>query len=165
MAEVAENNTFDGLIKEATAKNLNSYISLTENHTIEKSFEDGKWATESSESKDVSGNGSIKHIEQLKELSKPFESDFSFTFNLAKGDTLPKFDNVGKVYEEGKVTLQHKAGEVLLIDVWATWCGPCQKPMQHNQDMLVKNAEAWKDKVRIVAVSVDDDLENLKKRI
>lgn len=41
------------------------------------------------------------------------------------------------------------------MDVWATWCGPCQRPMQHNQDMLNNNDEKWKGKVRIVAVSVD----------
>ncbi|MFN9910297.1 MAG: TlpA family protein disulfide reductase, partial [bacterium] len=23
-------------------------------------------------------------------------------------------------------------GQVILLDFWATWCPPCQKPMQHN---------------------------------
>ena len=52
---------------------------------------------------------------------------------------------------------------MLLIDVWATWCGPCQKPMAHNQEMLVKNN--WGDKVRIVGVSVDDDIYYIKRRV
>ena len=38
-------------------------------------------------------------------------------------------------------------------------------PMQHNQDMLTKNAEAWKDKVRIVGVSVDDNESTVQERI
>jgi hypothetical protein len=29
--------------------------------------------------------------------------------------------------------------------------------MQHNQEMLEKNAEKWKDKVKIIAVSVDEN--------
>lgn len=37
--------------------------------------------------------------------------------------------------------------------------------MQHNQTMLETNSEKWGDKVRIVGLSVDDDLEELKKRI
>jgi len=37
--------------------------------------------------------------------------------------------------------------------------------MQHNQDMLTKNAEAWKDKVRIIAVSVDDTEDVVQQRI
>ncbi len=49
----------------------------------------------------------------------------------------------------------------MLLDFWATWCGPCQKPMAHNQEMLEKNKEQWKDRVRIVAISVDDSKEEL----
>jgi hypothetical protein len=37
--------------------------------------------------------------------------------------------------------------------------------MQHNQDMLNKNAEKWKENVRIVAVSVDDQKEVIVNRI
>ena len=45
----------------------------------------------------------------------------------------------------------------MLVDVLATWCGPCQNPMKHNQEMLEKNEAVWGDKVRIVGVSVDED--------
>lgn len=37
--------------------------------------------------------------------------------------------------------------------------------MAHNQEMLVHNAEKWKDRVRIVALSVDDEKETVVKRI
>lgn len=37
--------------------------------------------------------------------------------------------------------------------------------MQHNQEMLEKNGEKWGDKVRIIGLSVDDSLDDLKKRI
>lgn len=83
---------------------------------------------------------------------------------LDLGDKLPVFTNLTDVFSESKVNLTHKQGEVLLIDVWATWCGPCQKPMEHNQKMLESN-EAWEDKVRIVAVSVDDSVDVIKQRV
>lgn len=93
-------------------------------------------------------------MNELRQLQKGFETkggaegseydtnytNFNFSFCLKKGDKLPSFGAIKKVGSEDKIVLEHKPGEVLLIDVWATWCGPCQKPMQHNQDMLTKNA-------------------------
>jgi thiol-disulfide isomerase/thioredoxin len=78
---------------------------------------------------------------------------------------MPHFQNLHHVFSEEPAELLHKPAEVILVDVWATWCGPCQKPMQHNQEMLEKNTEKWKDKVRIVAVSVDDNKETIKNRV
>lgn len=37
--------------------------------------------------------------------------------------------------------------------------------MAHNQEMLEKNAETWKDRVRIVGVSVDDSKDIIKERV
>ena len=74
------------------------------------------------------------------------------------GDKLPTYPNLFKVSDAQETTLAHREGEVLLINLWATWCGSCQEPMGHNQKMLEQNEEAWKDKVRIVAVSADDEI-------
>ena len=51
--------------------------------------------------------------------------------------------------------IEHKQGQVLLVDFWATWCPPCQQPMQHNEDMVKKNKGTWGDKVRIIGVSIN----------
>lgn len=53
------------------------------------------------------------------------------------------------------VTIAHKEGEVILLDLWATWCPPCQKPMKHNEEMLAKQKPAWKDKVRLIGLGTD----------
>lgn len=37
--------------------------------------------------------------------------------------------------------------------------------MAHNQKMLEENEEKWKDKAVIIGISVDDDAEDVKKRI
>jgi thiol-disulfide isomerase/thioredoxin len=64
-----------------------------------------------------------------------------------------------------KVTFKHAEGEVILLDLWATWCPPCQGPMKHNVDMLLKDKETWKDKVRLCGFSVDQDVNKLKTHI
>lgn len=178
MSEAPKKNTFDEILKEATAAGLQGAITLTETATFTKSISEGVWQ-ETADSSETSGTGSIEKVNEIKELQKGFETKgevedsnynydyagFNFSFSLKKGDKLPNFGEIKKVGSDEKVVLQHKAGEVLLIDIWATWCGPCQKPMQHNQDMLTKNAEEWKDKVRIVAVSVDDTETTIQDRI
>jgi thiol-disulfide isomerase/thioredoxin len=56
------------------------------------------------------------------------------------------------------VDVAPRPGEATLFDFWATWCGPCQGPMKHNQEMLEKHPE-WAGKVRIVGVSIDDKID------
>jgi thiol-disulfide isomerase/thioredoxin len=41
-------------------------------------------------------------------------------------------ENVVDVWTMEEKSIPHKQGQVLLIDFWATWCPPCQKPMAHN---------------------------------
>ena len=61
--------------------------------------------------------------------------------------------------------LVHNEGEVWLLDFWATWCPPCQKPMAHNEEMLKEHGEAWGDKVKIIGLSIDQTADMVKKHI
>jgi thiol-disulfide isomerase/thioredoxin len=63
-----------------------------------------------------------------------------------------------------KVSMNDLKGKVVLIDVWATWCGPCKVELPH----LKKLEEEYKDKdVTFVSVSVDveKDKEKWKKMV
>ena len=52
---------------------------------------------------------------------------------LMQGDSLPAFAIFG---EDGKIRrLNQSRGKVLLIDVWATWCGPCVAAMPHLESL------------------------------
>lgn len=73
--------------------------------------------------------------------------------------------NVKPIEGGDAVDLEHKKGEVWLIDFWATWCPPCQAPMAHNEEMLKKREGDWAGKVKIICISIDQTAEAVVKHV
>lgn len=71
---------------------------------------------------------------------------------LTKGKAAPTFAYPDK---DGKVTsLESLKGNVVVVDIWATWCGPCKREIP----ALEKLQEKYKDKdVAFLSVSIDRD--------
>ncbi len=78
--------------------------------------------------------------------------------------TLTVLDGPGRTKTITKAEL---AGKVIVIDFWATWCGPCMKELPEIQKVIESYAGSKKDVV-VVALSQDDEpaeLSQVRKRV
>ncbi len=75
------------------------------------------------------------------------------SFSSLLKDDSPAPDFTVKTLAGPELTLSKLRGKVVLVDFWATWCGPCQKEMPYLLS-LVKEYEPRG--VTLVAVSNDD---------
>jgi peroxiredoxin len=60
---------------------------------------------------------------------------------------------------EEVVALQSFRGKVVLLNFWATWCGPCRDELPE----LARVQEKYRQRgLAVIAVTVDNDLENVR---
>lgn len=72
----------------------------------------------------------------------------------------PAFDVTA--LDGSQLTLQKYRGKIIVVDFWATWCGPCMAEADH---MVALNNEYGPKGVQIIGVSLDEDQSALKKVI
>jgi thiol-disulfide isomerase/thioredoxin len=79
-------------------------------------------------------------------------SRYMENINLARATMAPPFSLV--TLDGKRVSMDGLAGKVVLIDFWATWCGPCREALPH----IKRIAEKFKDQPLVVlSISVDSD--------
>lgn len=90
--------------------------------------------------------------------------DFEFTLVPKKGDIAP-VTILKDVFSGREATLSDFAGQLLFLEFWATWCGPCQPPMGAINEVARRHKEEWEGKVTIVGVSIDEQVETVRQQV
>jgi len=73
-------------------------------------------------------------------------------------DPDPAPDLKAKDLNGQELSLEAYKGKVVLLNFWATWCGPCRAEIPS----LIRLQEAYKDRLQIIGMDVDDDEEQLR---
>ena len=65
----------------------------------------------------------------------------------------PAPDLKAKDLDGKELSLDAYKGKVVLLNFWATWCGPCRAEIPS----LIRMQEAYKERLQIIGMDVDDD--------
>ena len=75
---------------------------------------------------------------------------------MYKNDQLPDFDVYTTDMQIVKLSKLLKEGHYMLVELWASWCGPCRADIPH----LKETYERYHDKgFEIVSISIDDNVD------
>jgi thiol-disulfide isomerase/thioredoxin len=85
----------------------------------------------------------------------------STSLALDEGDRAPDFQ-ARSVVGDAEVALHSLRGKVVLVDFWASWCGPCNAAMPQLEKL---SKEFPADQFAVVGVNVDKKLDDARKAL
>lgn len=94
------------------------------------------------------------------ETNEPEKQDEPVSYQeLQEGDTAPDF--TANLADGSTFTLSEQSGKVVLLNFWATWCGPCVGEMPAFEKLY----KEYGDEVAILAVNCLEDEETVRQFI
>ena len=148
----------DRLIRQVRAKTTNPSVKAQAGFCLAEALQD----------KDDASPEQMKEAEKLleefvaaaktvKSLPPSMVEEAQLSLRLFVGKPAPPA--TAKDLDDKDVTLADLKGKVVVLDFWATWCGPCRSMIPHERELVKKNADK---PFVLVSVSADAEAKKVK---